>query len=84
MLSRGYCHLCDVMQDAFLVWQAQPNNASRSPNLGHLHVVDVDEFSDLEALWGDKVPVLLLNDVEVCHYHFDAEKLDQALSALAP
>lgn len=75
MLSRSYCHLCDVMQEAFLAWQALPENASRIPKIGHLQMVDVDEFAELEALWGDKVPVLLLNNLEVCHYHFDGDKL---------
>ena len=82
MLARGYCHLCDVMHEQFMAWQAALGDASRSPIIGHLQVIDVDEFAELEALWGDKVPVLLLNDVEVCHYHFDADKLNAAIAAL--
>ncbi len=80
LLSRSYCHLCDEMQTAFLNWKALQGDTVRSFEIGKLQVVDVDEFPDLEALWGDKVPVLLLDDVEVCHYHFDAEKMTAALN----
>jgi thioredoxin reductase (NADPH) len=38
-------------------------------------VVDVDEHPELELKWGDKVPVLLEGDVEICHYFLDAERL---------
>ena len=30
-------------------------------------VVDVDSDPALEARWGDKVPVLLDGDIELCH-----------------
>jgi hypothetical protein len=83
LLSRTYCHLCDEMQAAFLSWKAASENTARSSKIGDLQVIDVDEFADLEALWGDKVPVLLLDDVEVCHYHFDAEKMIAALDRSA-
>lgn len=31
-------------------------------------VVDIDQHPALETIWGDKVPVLLDGDVEICHY----------------
>ena len=47
-----------------------------------LEVVDIDLHPVLEEKWGDKVPVLIENDVEICHYFLDevtlAEHLHQA------
>jgi hypothetical protein len=41
--------------------------------------VDVDSDPELERRYGELVPVLLLDGVEVCHYHFSAEMLDTRL-----
>ena len=42
-------------------------------------VVDIDEHPALESKWGDKVPVLLAANVEICHYFLDADRLAQHL-----
>jgi thioredoxin reductase (NADPH) len=34
-------------------------------------VLDVDAFPELEAEWGEKVPVVLAGDLELCHYFLD-------------
>ena len=44
-----------------------------------VNVVDVDEYPALEAKWGDKVPVLLDGETEICHYFLDVERLAQQL-----
>jgi hypothetical protein len=68
LLSRVYCHLCDDMLAALA-------------GLGHRPaVVDVDADPALEAQWGEKVPVLLYEGREVCHYHLDTVALRAALS----
>ncbi len=66
LLSRSYCYLCDEMLAALHRLKVFPT------------VVDVDADPALVALWDEKVPVLLLNGVEVCHYHLD----ERALRAL--
>ena len=43
-------------------------------------VMDIDRFPELEAKWGDKVPVLLDGDLEICHYFLDLAALDKHLS----
>lgn len=48
-----------------------------------LDVIDIDLHPALEATWGDKVPVLLDGDVEICHYFLDADRLRQRLSPSA-
>jgi len=47
-----------------------------------IEVVDVDSRPELEAQWGDKVPVLLDGAVEVCHYHLDVAALDARLARM--
>ena len=36
-----------------------------------IEVIDVDQHPDLEARWGEWVPVLLHGEHELCHYHLD-------------
>ena len=38
-------------------------------------VIDVDAHPELEARYGELVPVLLDGDREICHYFLDAAKL---------
>jgi hypothetical protein len=44
-------------------------------------VIDIDLHPALEVTWGDKVPVLLGGDVEICHYFLDADRLARHLSS---
>jgi hypothetical protein len=69
VLSRSYCHLCDDLIAALEIFRA----AHQPPF--EIDVVDVDERAELEAQWGDKVPVLLQGADEICHYFFDEAKL---------
>jgi len=43
-------------------------------------VVDVDADSALEERYGILVPVLLHEEVEICHYHLDATRLEAYLA----
>jgi len=45
-------------------------------------VVDVDNHPEVEAKWGDKVPVLLDGEIEICHYHLDVAALDARLARM--
>jgi hypothetical protein len=47
-----------------------------------IEVVDVDRDPRLEEKWGDKVPVLLDGDRELCHYYLDAAAVDARLSRM--
>ncbi|MFO1414402.1 MAG: glutaredoxin family protein [Burkholderiales bacterium] len=79
LLSRSYCHLCDDMREA-LTPLAHRFGAT-------VEEVDVDAFPDLEATYGDLVPVLLLgappDGVALCHYHLDRDAVAAALAKLA-
>lgn len=41
----------------------------------NLDIVDVDDHPELEARYGELVPVLLDGEVEICHYFLDQAKL---------
>jgi len=46
-------------------------------------VVDVDRHPALEEKWGEKVPVLLDGEVELCHYHLDPGAVHARLARIA-
>jgi hypothetical protein len=70
LLTRSYCHLCDEMQRDLLPYVAA---------MGPLEVVDVDATPELEERFGELVPVLLRDGVEVCHYVLDRSALETSL-----
>lgn len=68
---RSYCHLCDDMRAAIEPWRAR---------LGlELVEVDVDDHPELEARLGEKVPVLMGGEEEICHYFFDEDAFKRCL-----
>jgi hypothetical protein len=75
LLVRAYCHLCDDMRDALARL-----TAGRDVTVVE---IDVDAHPDLEARYGDLVPVLLLGDAqggrELCHYRLDANAVRSVL-----
>jgi thioredoxin reductase (NADPH) len=75
VLSRSYCHLCDDMIAALEA------SRGRFPDGYDVEVVDIDQHPALEAQWGDKVPVLLDGNVEICHYFLDLARLESHLLA---
>ncbi len=75
VLSREYCHLCQQMI-------AQLEDL-RGRHGFEVEVVDVDQDSALEERWGDKVPVLLDGEHEICHYFLDAGALEARLARIA-
>ena len=74
VLSREYCHLCEDLITALRQFQGRYDF--------EIKVVDVDRHPGLEEKWGDKVPVLLDGDREICHYHLDAAAVDARLSRM--
>lgn len=74
LLSREYCHLCEEMRAALGQLQGRYDF--------DVVVVDVDRDPALEEKWGDKVPVLLDGERELCHYHLDLEVVDARLSRM--
>jgi thioredoxin reductase (NADPH) len=74
VLSREYCHLCEELVAGLMRFQARYDF--------DIEVVDVDADPRLEERWGDKVPVLLDGEREICHYYLDHEAVDARLSRI--
>jgi len=74
VLSREYCHLCEDMISALQQLQGRFSF--------DIEVVDVDNHPRLEEKWGEKVPVLLDGEIEICHYHLDVSALDARLARM--
>jgi len=74
VLSRDYCHLCEELIAGLRRFQERYDFDIR--------VVDVDRHPELEEKWGDKVPVLLDGDLEICHYFLDVEAVDARLARM--
>ena len=75
LISRSYCHLCHEMEKELQVLVGSLSF--------QLEILDVDAEQDLEALYGDLVPVLLHERRELCHYFLDAAKVRDYLSKIS-
>lgn len=72
--GRAYCSLCTEMLAELKTLQ---------PELGfRLEWVDIEDRDDLEARYGEKVPVLVADEQELCHYHLDRARLYAHLSQM--
>jgi glutaredoxin len=74
VLAREYCHLCEEMLAALRQFQGRYSF--------EVEVIDVDRHPELEEKWGDKVPVLLDGELELCHYFLDPDALDARLARI--
>ena len=73
LYGRAYCHLCDDMAAALQVLAAQYDF--------NLESVDVDAHPELEARYGELVPVLTdAEGDEICHYFLDIGALTARLA----
>lgn len=63
LYNRVGCHLCEDM------WQQL--QALQSEYDFSIKVIDVDKNADLCQRYGDKVPVLIAGQIELCHYFLD-------------
>lgn len=71
---RPYCHLChDLINHLTLLVN------HRCP----IHLVDIDTDPELEARFGEWVPVLIDHEGhEICHYFLDEAKLADYLNKI--
>ncbi len=76
LLTRHDCGLCEDMQRAIAEWDA-------GRRCVRLDVVDIDGDPTLLARHGERIPVLLHRDRELCHGRLADGVLDAALAAAA-
>lgn len=72
LLDRAGCHLCE---EARTVVQAEAERAGTAVEL-----IDVDADPDLQASWGDQVPVVIVDGQVHARYRVDPASLRKALS----
>lgn len=69
---REGCHLCDDMEQALREYAAELDFEIRR--------VPIDNDAELEQAYGTKVPVLVRDGEEICHYFLDTQALNQAFN----
>jgi len=72
---RSECHLCEDMVDQLHELQAE--------HTFEMELRDVDSRPDWLNTYGEKVPVLLAEDVEVCRYFLDLQAVRQVLGTVS-
>ncbi len=72
--SRNYCHLCHDMIAALRQLQGRFQF--------EISVVDVDPDAALEARYGERVPVLVAEGSELCHYFLEQAVVTDFLSKM--
>ena len=73
LYSRTDCRLCEDMLAAL---------RSRVGAEFPVTIVDVDSDPELEARYGEHVPVLVAGETELCRHRLDTAKLTAYLSAI--
>lgn len=51
-------------------------DALRARGVLQYTLVDIQDRAELEARYGEWVPVLMAGEIEICHYHLDIAALD--------
>ena len=72
LYSRSNCTLCEAMED-----ELRPFIEKYSITVNRKYI---DNEAVLQKLYGDKVPVLTLNNEILCHYFLDTEILLKAIT----
>ena len=72
LYSRNHCHLCEDMYLQLEELQGEYGF--------ELVVRDVDTDPDWTSAYGDEVPLLFVEDVEICRYFLDLERLKARIS----
>ena len=70
-LTRAGCHLCDVAAETLDRIAAEAGTP--------VAAVDVDADPELQAEYGDRVPVVLLDGREHCYFTVDVDRLRRDL-----
>jgi len=64
--SRPGCHLCEILLDELMLIIRDQLE---------LEVFNVDTDSDWQARFGQRVPVVVFEDQEICHFKLDKEAI---------
>ena len=73
LYSRADCHLCDVLLKEL--------RALLDGVEFELSIVDISVSDGLMRQYGERIPVLTADGVELCHYHLDAKRVQDWLAS---
>ena len=73
LFSRSNCHLCEAMED-----ELRPYIQKYNITVNRQYI---DNDTDLEKRYGNKVPVLMFQDKILCEYFLDPVPLLDAIAA---
>jgi glutaredoxin len=68
------CHLCDAMLEQLHVLEQQ-----QKPRKFHLNLRNIEDNDQWFSQFREYVPVIVVNDEEVCHYFLNQEEFNTAL-----
>ncbi len=72
--SRYGCHLCEEMLEHLRLFKEEYNF--------EVSEIDIAGNSDLEKRYGLKVPVLIYQEEEICHYSLDVKNFRAIMNRL--
>jgi thiol-disulfide isomerase/thioredoxin len=75
LYGRPWCHLCEELRV-----ELEPIAAEFGVPI---EWIDIDTDPALEALYDERVPVLIFDGAELCHFRLDVPRVRQALAAIA-
>jgi len=74
LYMRSGCHLCEDLYEMILPYQASHRIK--------IKLFDIDSSRELQKLYGLKIPVLVYQGQEICHYYFDQKSFLSVLEKL--
>ena len=81
--SRQGCHLCDVMKEELEAMNLGKSRLGQSGDSRQstIKVIDIDNDPSLKKRYHNQIPVLLVNDVEICHHRLNKKRLVRFLDS---
>ena len=74
LYMRSDCHLCEDMLEMLLPYKQSHHII--------INLFDIDGSEQLKARYGLKIPVLMFQEQEICHYYFDQQSFLSVLENL--
>jgi len=72
LYTRHGCHLCEDMEQAVSELAAELDFVTE--------IIPIDNDTELEQIYGSRVPVLMIGDNVICEYFLDKTALIQAVT----
>ena len=69
------CHLCEQMQIGLGAYLTELDIADKV----NVVMCDIEDDARWFEMYREYVPVLVINDEEICYYFFDREELDSVI-----